>query len=420
VTPRVLRPPGAGAVAAAAVAAFAVVLVAAAARDRRVRHLAVPVLADPSLPRAPGADLAERAGCEVREVARVPGRVTALLEEAGAGGEGRGEGGSGVLWIGTFDEGLFRLAGGGLSAVEGLRGRERFVNALASHDGLVWAATQGGVAGFDGGRRAVTLLAGEGATALARAGSALYAGAARGLFRLSAGAGGEPVEAAGPGGEPLRVTALAASATRLWIGTASGAYSLPLATLEAPLLARTARWHPLVFGSPPAETNVVTALASLADGALAGTDDGGVVRLGDGGAVSALRFADPRANEVNPGAAVAAPGGAVLAGTQGGGVLLVRPAGAALAAERLQALARAEVSALRTDGARVLAGTAQGAVLEVRCAEGAASAARPGDRVVEPVLAEEQLAPDEEVGRAEDPEPRGLGGPVAERLLDLR
>jgi hypothetical protein len=340
--------------------------------------------------------------------------VTALLEAPA----GQGEGGDGVLWIGTFDGGLFRLVGGGLSAVAGLRGRERFVNALARHDGLVWAATQGGVAAFDGERRALTLLSGEGVTALATAGGALYAGTARGLFRLSAGDGAEPVDAAGPSGEPLRVTALATGAATLWIGTAAGAYSLPLASAAAPLLARTARWHPLVFGDPPAETNVVTALAPLADGAVAGTDDGGVVRLGAGGAVAALRFADPRANEVNPGAVAAAPGDVVLAGTQGGGVLVVRAEGAGLAARRLAAVGRAEASALRVEGERILVGAADGTVGEVRCG-GAISARRPAHGVVEPVLPEEQLAPDDEVGRAEDPDARGLGGPLAEGLLHV-
>ena len=101
----------------------------------------------------------------------------------------------------------------------------------------------------------------------------------------------------------LRVTALAASASRLWIGTSSGAYSLPLATVEAPLLARAARWYPLVFGEPAADTNVVTALAPLERGALAGTDHGGVVRPGDDGPVAAPRFADVRVHEVRPGAA---------------------------------------------------------------------------------------------------------------------
>jgi hypothetical protein len=326
---------------------------------------------DPGLPAAPGVELGEEGGCEAVEVARVGGRVTAILEDR-----------DGALWIGTFDAGLFRAEpppvtpaaspaderrGSPLLPVEvsGLRGRERFVNALAEHDGLVWVATQGGLLGQDGERRALTLLAAEGVTALAAAGP-LYAGTARGVFRVSAGYGAEPVEATGPSGEPLRVTALATSGSHLWIGTSSGAYSLPLATAAAPLLARAARWHPLVFGDPPAETNVVTALAPLGDGAVAGTDDGGVVRLRPGGGVSALRFADARANEANPGAAAAVAGAAAV-GTQGAGVLLVRAEGGGLAATRLAAPGRAEVSAVHAGKGRLLAGTAAGQVLAVRC-----------------------------------------------------
>jgi hypothetical protein len=214
------------------------------------------------------------------------------------------------------------------------------------------------------------VLGGDGVTALARAGGTLYAGTARGLFRVSVEAGAEAVEATGPGGEPLRVTALAASGALLWIGTASGAYSLPLATAEAPLLARGARWHPLVFGDPPAETNVVTALAPLEGGALAGTDDGGVVGLRDDGGIAALRFGDPRANEVNPGAAAPSAEGVVL-GTQGGGVLLVEARATSLAAVRLGAVGREEVSTVRAHGDRILVGTSDGVVREVRCAPGA-------------------------------------------------
>jgi ligand-binding sensor domain-containing protein len=322
----------------------------------RARHLAVPVLADPTLPVAPGVELADTGGCESREVTRVGGRVTALLEDR-----------AGALWVGTFDGGLFRARPSeALEEIPGLRGRERFVNALDEHDGLVWVATQGGLVALDGERRAFALLSGEGVATLARAVSGLYAGTARGVFRISVAGGAEPLEATGPTGEPLRVTALAVTATHLWIGTASGAYSLPLATAAAPLLARAARWHPLVFGDPPAQTNVVTALAPLGDGVVAGTDDGGVVRLREHGAVSALRFADPRANEVNPGAAADVRGG-VAVGTQGGGVLLVRTEGGGLAAERIGAPGRAEVSALHPSGGRLLAGTASGEVVEVRC-----------------------------------------------------
>jgi hypothetical protein len=288
-------------------------------------------------------------------VARVGSRITALLEDR-----------DGALWIGTFDGGLFR-GGAEVLEVAGLRGRERFVNALAEHDGLLWVATQGGLLALDGERRVLTLLAGEGVPALARGGTALYAGTARGPFRVTVGAGAEPLGAVGPSGEPLRVTALAAGASRLWIGTASGAYSLPVATLEAPLLSREARWHPLVFGDPAAETNVVTALAPLADGAVAGTDDGGIVRLRADGGVTALRFTDARANEVNPGAAAVEPGGAALLGTQGGGLLVARARGAAVEASRVGGLGRAEASAVALAGDGILVGTAAGVVSELRC-----------------------------------------------------
>jgi hypothetical protein len=164
------------------------------------------------------------------------------------------------------------------------------------------------------------------------------------------------------------VTALAAPSTggRLWIGTASGAYSLPLSMLAAALTSRTAEWHPLVFGEPPAETNVVTALAPLADGVIAGTDDGGLVRVREGVAASALRFSDPRANEVNPGAA-AAVGGSVVLGTQGGGLLFARAHGATIEAARPSGLEHSAVSAVWAGTGELLVGTADGAILRVGC-----------------------------------------------------
>jgi ligand-binding sensor domain-containing protein len=334
----------------------------------RLRHLAVPTLEDPSLPPAPAEALLDAAGCEATPVAALGQRVTALLRA-----------GDGAIWAGTFEGGLFRLAPGELpAAVPGLEGRERFVNALAERDGLVWAATQGGLLALDGERRVLTLLADDGATALARAGRALLAGSPRGLFRASAALGAEPVAVAGPLGEPLRVTALAAGGGELWIGTASGAYALPLAALDAPLLARTARAVPLVFGEPGAETNVVTALAGDAGGAVAGTDDGGLVRLRAVEAPAAVRFGDARALAVNAGAAATGAGGLAF-GTQGGGLLLVSADGGALAVLRAAgaAGAGADVSAVAPDGEGWLAATSSGAVLAVRCvaSDGALAAA---------------------------------------------
>jgi Ca-activated chloride channel family protein len=324
----------------------------------RLRHLALPVVSDPSLAPEPLAALAELPPCASAELARVGRRVTAVLAAS-----------DGATLVGTFDGGIVRLGtDGAAEEIAGLEGRERFVNALAEHDGLVWAATQGGLVALDAERRALVLLAGEGVTSLARAGQRLYAGTARGVFRVSAGRGAEPMSVTGPDGEPIRASALAASETELWIGTASGAYALPRASLEAPLLSRIAAWHPLVFGAPGAATNVVTALAPLGAGALAGTDDGGLVRLGADGAVSALKLADARANEVNPGAAAVA-GEAVVVGTQGGGLVFAQASGAGLGAGRPLGLERLAVSALWSGAGELLAGTAEGAVLRLACGE---------------------------------------------------
>ncbi len=181
----------------------------------------------------------------------------------------------------------------------------------------------------------------------------------------------------GPDGEALRVTALAAPGGvapgegRLWIGTSSGAYSLPLSAL-AGAGRKVAAWHPLVFGDPPASTDVVTALADMGDGngdgAVAGTDDGGLVRLGPRGEVAAVRLTEALANQVNPGAAAGA-GPALAFGTQGGGLLLVRAREEALEVARPEGLAGAAVSAVAADRTGWLVGTADGRVVRVRCPE---------------------------------------------------
>lgn len=320
----------------------------------RLRHLALPTVADPSLaPPAPVA-IRELPPCLFEEVGGVGRRVTAILPRDGG------------LLVGTFDGGVFAVEEGEVRTLEGLEGRELFVNAAAAHDGLAWVATAGGLLALDGERRALTLLPGEAVTSLAAAGGHLYAGTARGVFRVSAGRGAEPMNITGPEGEPIRVNALAAGGARLWIGTPSGAYSLPRANLDAPLLSRTASWHPLVFGLPGAETNVVTALAPLEGGAVAGTDDGGVVWLSDGGAVSAARLAEPRANEVNPGAAVASALGAVV-GTQGGGLLVASARGDSLDVARPRGQAGRSISAVATDGDALVVGDAAGGLTRLAC-----------------------------------------------------
>jgi hypothetical protein len=317
----------------------------------RARHLALPVLSDPSLPAAPPSPLADPPRCMVEELGRVPARPTALLRA-----------GDGAIWVGTFDRSVWRITGEAAQEVPGLEGRERFVNALAESDGLVWAGTQRGAVAFEGGRRAFTALAGAGVTAFAHAGGALVAGTSRGLAVLSR-RGARWVKLEGAAAEP-RVTALAAGAEVLWAGTSDGVLAVPL---TAALSGRAAaRWIPLVFGEPPARTNVVVALAPLGAGAVAGTDDGGLVLVAPDGRASALLFDVARANEANPGAAAALPGAAAL-GTQGAGLLLARERGGRLTAARAAGFPSASASAVARDGDALLAGTEEGAVLRVRC-----------------------------------------------------
>ncbi len=336
---------------AIALAALALGALALSAAGDRARHLALPVLSDPSLPSPAPSPLAEAPACAVRELGRVPARPTALLRAR-----------DGALWVGTFDQGVWRIAGDAAQEVPGLEGRERFVNALGEVDGLVWAGTQRGAIGFESGARAFTALLGTGVTALAPVPGGLVAGTSRGIALLSR-RGTRRVALEGAAAEP-RVTALAAGAETLWIGTADGALAAPL---DAVLRGSTqARSIPLVFGDPPARTNVVVALAVLGAGAVAGTDDGGLVLVRSDGGVSALLLDVARANEVNPGAAAPLPGAAAL-GTQGAGLLLARERDGRLFAARAAGFSSASVSALARDGGALLVGTEEGAVLRIRC-----------------------------------------------------
>jgi hypothetical protein len=322
----------------------------------RSRHLAVPVLSDPSLPPAEAAPLDELPACRVRRRARVPGRVTALLQ-----------GGDGALWIGTFDRGVFRAAAGAAPREVGrAAGRELFVNDLAEHEGRIWVATQRGVLVLErGGERILTIAPDAAVTALSRIGGRLHGGTARGLVKLSLDSEAAAVEIRGPFGDPVRVNAVAVSGETVWLGSSDGVYSLPASALEreGPL---TARWHPPALGSPPARTDVVTALAPFGDGVLAGTDDGGLVRVTPR-ATAALRFAEPRANEVNPGAAAAVETGAAF-GTQGGGLLVASSPAGRPSVGRPLGWPAGQVSAVRAAGRELLVGTADGSVLAVDCA----------------------------------------------------
>ncbi len=331
-----------------------------AAGGERVRHLAMPVFSEVAERDASGGATPEPlAGCAVAERARVAGRVTALLEADGA------------LFIGTFEDGAVVATPGRRAALD-LDGRERFVNALAGGADGTWVGTQRGAVLFRDGRRVAIAAPGVAITSFARAGDALLAGTARGLVRLLPGGRSEPLALEGEDPTP-RVNALAVARSTLWIGTSAGALAVPLAPDGG--LAGPARGIPLVFGVPPARTNVVTALAPLGDGALAGTDDGGLVRLGPAGAVAALRLAATRDNDVNPGAMLA-DGDHVLAGTQGGGLLAVEVEGEAFTVRRPDVTASLAISAVARGTQGWLAGTSDGRVLELRCPHAAASERR--------------------------------------------
>jgi len=325
----------------------------------RVRHLAVPVLEDPTSPKGKTeVPLASLPACRWNLAATLPGRVGALFEAS-----------DGTLWMGGFDTGLFhRPAGKGPGAelpVAGLVGRERFVTAITEAHGRLWAATYGGVLELDTqGLRQHTHLRGLAVEALlvGRDGT-LWAGTPRGLFRRGA-EGFEDVGVKGPEGEGVRVTALAEGVGTLWMGSPSGVYSVPLAALASGGTA-SATWHPLVFGEGAADTNNVLSLAPLGEGVVAGTDNGGLVWLGLSGDVQAQRFFEARANETNPGA-FATRDGAAFFGTQGAGLLVAQRDGSAVTVGRPQGWPMGEVSALAS-GRVLWVGTGGGQVFAARC-----------------------------------------------------
>jgi hypothetical protein len=235
-----------------------------------------------------------------------------------------------------------------------LEGRERFVDALLPLDGAIVAGThRGAIVLSDDGTRRETWAPGETVTALALVEGEPLVGTPHGLYRRD-----RRLELRGPDGEPIRVTALATAAARLYLGSPAGLYSLPLPLLQA----APAEWQPLVFGTPGARSNVVTALAPIGDGVLAGTDDAGVAFV-SGSGVRALAFDDPGANDVNPGAMTVA-GGGVVVGTQGGGLVRVTLAGASPRGSRPRGWPLPRVSAV---GERFI-GSDDGRVFAVACA----------------------------------------------------
>lgn len=328
------------------VAAGVMALAATALPLKRLRYLAMPLVHDPSVRPSMACMTLDEAPARATERARLPGRVSALLLRS-----------DGTVLAGTFDGGLWRVdaaRGGAAVEIGALDGRERFVDALAEWNGHVVVGThRGAVLLSPDGARAGVLAAGEAVSSLAVAGDELYLGTAHGLWR---GRDDVPVGERGPEGETLRITALAAAADRLWIGTPDGVYALAL-----PAAARVAAWRPLVFGSPGASSNVVTALAPLGAGVLAGTDDGGTVFVDDGG-VAARPFAERRANDVNPGALAPTRGG-VFVGTEGAGLIALDDT--RTHARRLGGTGGARISAVTGRGASVWFGSEEGALYEL-------------------------------------------------------
>lgn len=331
-----------------AFAAATVALAATALPFGRLRHLALPLLHDPSVHADEDARLAvgDPIVGEALERTRLPGRISAILPRA-----------DGAVFIGTFDSGLYRFDPARDPApreVAALDGRERFVDALVEWNGRVVAGThRGAIVLAPDGRRAGVLAAGQAVSSFAVVASAvngdeLLIGTAHGLWR---GRDDAPVGERGPDGEVLRITALAVATDRLWIGTPDGVYEV-----RAPFRAQVAMWHPLVFGSPGATSNVVTALATIDGGVVAGTDDGGLVFVDDR-TIDARPFADRRANDINPGALVFHDG-RVLAGSEGAGLIALDAARAH--ARKIGTPAR--VSAVTATRAAVWFGSEEGAL----------------------------------------------------------
>src|SRR5207302_1415507 len=170
---------------------------------------------------------------------RLPGRVSAVLPR-----------GDGVVFIGTFDAGLYRFdpaRDDGPVAVGELRGRERFVDALVEHDGRIVAAThRGAVVLRADGKRLGEIAPGEAVSSLAVVDGALVAGTAHGLWT-----GGGPVTGA-PRATDVNPGAMARLGGTIFIGT-EGAGLLQLAGSD---VTRPSDWRSARISAVAATTHL--------------------------------------------------------------------------------------------------------------------------------------------------------------------
>jgi ligand-binding sensor domain-containing protein len=275
---------------------------------------------------------------ESREaVAGPPGpRVTAL--ESTPDGQG--------LWAGTFERGLGLWLDGDwrrFGTDDGLPSAE--INALELHRGVLWVATNAGVAWFGDDvfheHPRLADLGGIAVTALFSDGDALWFGSSRGVVRL--GGGGEArVLGVRDGLVNAHVYALALARGWTWAGTLGGLSGLATDGTPRPLDGPR-----VVAGPQGLASNWVNALLARDDTLWVGTYGGGVDRLDDDG----WQHVVPEAGEtleINPGAACWAGERAVFGTLDQGLLVLDEPGVSGHVLDRDLGLASPSVTALHT------------------------------------------------------------------------
>ena len=299
--------------------------------------------------------LALRQQREWTELPRPPGppgvRITALTAAPQGGALA-------PLWVGTFERGLGRFGDGNwqdYGLEEGLPSLE--INALVVHRGVLWVATNSGVAFLDSGafvpHARLDALKTRAVTTLMSDGEALWLGTASGAVRL------------GPEGEVSslgvreglingHVYALAAAGASVWAGTLGGLTSMRADGRADALASRTVSAVPGGLSH-----NWVNAVLTRDEELWVGTYGGGVDRF-DGSTWSKLFPGGDETLEINPGAACWIDRRPAF-GTLDRGLLMLdeNGTGGRLLAEEL-GLGCPSVSALFFDGQDAWIGTAAG------------------------------------------------------------